>query len=108
MSRTHLALGLAVTVLSLSGCGANDIEPPLENEELIGGHDHAHEHGNEIETVAQSITGSYPVGTALITTDALNRKQRINYNDGRGWQLMEDRGSITQNHYDHVHVSFYQ
>ena len=33
-------------------------------------------------------------------------RQRINY--GSGWQWMEDRGSITQNHYDHVHVSFYQ
>ena len=34
-------------------------------------------------------------------------KQRINYNDGYGWQWMADRGSITQNHYDHVHTSFY-
>jgi hypothetical protein len=32
-------------------------------------------------------------------------KQRINY--GSGWVWMEDRGSIRQNHYDHVHVSFY-
>ncbi|MBF6347594.1 hypothetical protein IU448_01020 [Nocardia flavorosea] len=29
------------------------------------------------------------------------------YNDGSGWSYMEDRGSPTQNHYDHVHVSFY-
>ncbi len=28
------------------------------------------------------------------------------YNDGGGWSYMEDRGSPTQNHYDHVHVSF--
>lgn len=28
------------------------------------------------------------------------------YNPGTGWDPMEDRGSITQNHYDHVHVSF--
>ncbi|WP_348537456.1 hypothetical protein [Nocardia carnea] len=28
------------------------------------------------------------------------------YNDGSGWSYMEDRGSPTQNHYDHVHVSF--
>lgn len=33
-------------------------------------------------------------------------RQRINY--GSGWEWMEDRGSVTQNHYDHVHVSFYQ
>lgn len=31
-------------------------------------------------------------------------KQRINYGDG--WERMEDRGGITENHYDHVHVSF--
>jgi hypothetical protein len=31
-------------------------------------------------------------------------RQRINH--GEGWKAMEDRGSITQNHYDHVHVSF--
>ncbi len=30
-------------------------------------------------------------------------KQRINM--GGGWRGMEDRGSITQNHYDHVHIS---
>ncbi len=29
------------------------------------------------------------------------------YNDGSGWDLMEDRGGITANHFDHVHVSFY-
>ncbi|MGW0181364.1 hypothetical protein [Nocardia sp. NPDC003345] len=28
------------------------------------------------------------------------------YNDGSGWTYMEDRGSPTENHYDHVHVSF--
>jgi hypothetical protein len=34
-------------------------------------------------------------------------RQRINYGQGGGWEPMEDRGSITQNHYDHVHVSFW-
>ena len=33
-------------------------------------------------------------------------RQRINWNDGHGWRLMEDRGDLTQNHFDHVHVSF--
>ncbi|TDQ47991.1 coiled-coil domain-containing protein [Actinorugispora endophytica] len=28
-------------------------------------------------------------------------------NPGAGWKPMSDRGSITQNHYDHVHVSSY-
>ncbi|MGV9539894.1 hypothetical protein ACWDSF_01005 [Nocardia beijingensis] len=31
---------------------------------------------------------------------------RQRYNDGSGWSYMEDRGSPTANHYDHVHVSF--
>ncbi|MEU8323300.1 hypothetical protein AB0C33_33485 [Nonomuraea sp. NPDC048881] len=30
-------------------------------------------------------------------------KQRIN--QGSGWRSMSDRGSITENHYDHVHIS---
>lgn len=28
------------------------------------------------------------------------------YNSGGGWDLMEDRGSVTANHLDHVHASF--
>ena len=31
-------------------------------------------------------------------------RQRIHL--GEAWKAMEDRGSITKNHYDHVHVSF--
>jgi hypothetical protein len=31
---------------------------------------------------------------------------RQRYNDGTGWDPMADRGGITANHYDHVHVSF--
>ncbi len=31
---------------------------------------------------------------------------RQRYNDGSGWDPMEDRGGVTANHYDHVHVSF--
>lgn len=33
-------------------------------------------------------------------------QQRINSLDGQGWDPMEDRGSPTANHMDHVHVSF--
>jgi hypothetical protein len=31
-------------------------------------------------------------------------QQQVNY--GYGWQMMEDRGDPTQNHMDHVHVTF--
>ncbi|MCR8969563.1 LysM domain-containing protein [Facklamia sp. 7083-14-GEN3] len=62
-----------------------------------------------------------PVGSALgdqIAADAIANmgnnniayviwKQQIYGNwTGGQWQPMEDRGSVTQNHYDHVHVSF--
>lgn len=33
-------------------------------------------------------------------------RQRINSADGRGWRGMANRGSNTENHQDHVHVSF--
>ncbi len=55
-----------------------------------------------------------PTGDALADCALRNRaalgvtyviwRQRINF--GSGWQLMEDRGGVTANHYDHVHVSF--
>ncbi|GAA4554018.1 hypothetical protein [Pseudonocardia xishanensis] len=31
-------------------------------------------------------------------------EQRINY--GSGWERMENRGGVTENHFDHVHISF--
>ncbi|KIH99290.1 hypothetical protein LP52_07875 [Streptomonospora alba] len=36
-------------------------------------------------------------------------EQRIwhSANPGAGWEMMNDRGSITANHYDHVHISSY-
>jgi uncharacterized protein YraI len=76
-----------------------------------------------VDILASSAYGVYPSdGYALgdkVAQMTLNQwnsyrtmyviwKQRINSNDGRGWRLMEDRGSITQNHYDHVHTSFYE
>lgn len=32
-------------------------------------------------------------------------RQRLHQGDG--WEPMEDRGGVTENHFDHVHVSFY-
>lgn len=34
-------------------------------------------------------------------------RQRIYMMDQPGWRMMADRGSITANHYDHVHISVY-
>ncbi len=41
---------------------------------------------------------------ALFAVHYVIWRQRINF--GNGWEPMEDRGGITANHYDHVHVSF--
>lgn len=41
---------------------------------------------------------------ALYRIEYVIYRQRINFGDG--WEPMEDRGSITENHLDHVHVSF--
>lgn len=48
----------------------------------------------------------FGVADKIHRVDYVIWRQRINTRDGRGWRMMEDRGSITQNHYDHVHVSF--
>jgi uncharacterized protein YbdZ (MbtH family) len=71
-------------------------------------------------------TSDHPLGTALdlfvdrSTGDAMasyllaNQDQfgvkyllwRQRYNDGGGWRVMDDRGSATANHQDHLHSSF--
>lgn len=59
-------------------------------------------------------TDDHAFGDRLAEFAVANRaKYRIDYviyrqriNSGTGWRMMEDRGSITQNHFDHVHVSF--
>jgi len=56
-------------------------------------------HGTRVASFALSAGERYKVMYVIW-------QQRINSLDGRGWRAMADRGSITQNHYDHVHVSF--
>ncbi|TDH25014.1 hypothetical protein EJ571_03805 [Mycobacteroides franklinii] len=60
------------------------------------------------------MTSSYSTGTALANFVLANRDRlgvtyviwQQRYNDGNGWSAMENRGSPTANHMDHVHVSF--
>lgn len=53
--------------------------------------------GNEVAQLALDHQPDYAIWYVI---------WRQRYNDGSGWDPMEDRGSITANHYDHVHVSF--
>jgi hypothetical protein len=55
--------------------------------------------GNEIASFVQANAGALNVKYVIW-------RQRIWY-PGGSWQGMEDRGSATANHYDHVHVSVF-
>ncbi|MGE3285787.1 MAG: hypothetical protein AB7J32_06745 [Pseudonocardia sp.] len=68
-----------------------------------------HPVGLAIDFMVNRATGDRLADCALANMKALGVKyviwrQRIN--TGSGWKPMEDRGGITANHYDHVHVSF--
>ncbi|MET8865762.1 hypothetical protein ABZW11_22720 [Nonomuraea sp. NPDC004580] len=64
--------------------------------------------GGSMPTAANNALGDRLAEWALQNKDKLGVKyviwkQRIN--SGSGWRTMSDRGSITENHYDHVHIS---
>ncbi|MFC4943968.1 hypothetical protein [Pseudonocardia sp. GCM10023141] len=68
-----------------------------------------HPSGKAVDFMVDTATGNQLADCALQNMKALGIsyviwRQRINF--GSGWQAMEDRGSVTENHYDHVHVSF--
>ena len=68
-----------------------------------------HPSGRAVDFMVDRATGDALADCALRNRGALGItyviwRQRINF--GSGWQLMEDRGGVTANHYDHVHVSF--
>ncbi|GAA1875259.1 hypothetical protein GCM10009836_65640 [Pseudonocardia ailaonensis] len=68
-----------------------------------------HPRGLALDLMARGAKGDEIAACALRNQKALGIsyviwEQRINY--GSGWQRMEDRGSATENHVDHVHLSF--
>ncbi len=68
-----------------------------------------HPSGRAVDFMVDRATGDRLAACALNNRAALGVsyviwRQRINF--GSGWQPMEDRGGVTANHYDHVHVSF--
>lgn len=68
-----------------------------------------HPVGLALDFMVDRATGDALAQCALENMEALGVKyviweQRINH--GSGWKPMEDRGGITANHFDHVHVSF--
>ncbi|HXV92943.1 MAG TPA: hypothetical protein VD813_06575 [Pseudonocardia sp.] len=68
-----------------------------------------HPSGLALDFMVDRATGDALAECALANKEALGItyviwEQRINH--GSGWEPMEDRGSVTANHYDHVHISF--
>lgn len=55
--------------------------------------------------LGDQIAGFLMANTAALRLNYLIWKQR-SWNPNRGWKAMSDRGSITQNHYDHIHALF--
>lgn len=84
-------------------------------ESLIGGraprkNTSDHPSGYALDFSVSRSTGDRIAEYALENADLLSVKyviwrQRIAY-PGGGWKRMEDRGTDTANHYDHVHISF--
>jgi hypothetical protein len=83
-------------------------EPTLIGVARRGG-DSDHPDGLAIDLMARGSVGDRIAECALANQEALGIKYVIwkqRYNDGSGWERMEDRGGDTENHRDHVHISF--
>ena len=73
-----------------------------------GGGDHGS--GRAVDVMVSGSTGDAVAQWAINNMGAYNIsyviwKQRIWLAGSSGWRSMEDRGSATANHYDHVHIS---
>jgi hypothetical protein len=84
-----------------------------DEPDLIGigqrSRDSDHPRGLAVDLMARGEKGDRIAECALDNQEALGIeyviwKQRINYGDG--WERMADRGGMTENHFDHVHISF--
>lgn len=75
----------------------------------VAGSDHPRGLAADFMTSNQKLNRD--IGNFAIANRTLLRVKYVislqHYNDGSGWTLMEDRGSVTANHFDHCHVSFY-
>lgn len=84
-----------------------------DEPDLIGigqrSRDSDHPRGLAVDLMARGDKGDRIARCALENQEELGVEyviweQRINHGDG--WKRMEDRGGATENHYDHVHISF--
>ena len=91
-------LGNKFNIATIGGVGqrSNYSEHPLGRAlDFMVSDDRGTGLANEVVRLNQDLDAMYVIW-----------RQKINSFDGRGWRPMEDRGSPTANHLDHVHVSF--
>jgi hypothetical protein len=84
-------------------------EPNLIGVARRSGRQSDHPTGLAIDVMVRGVRGDGIAECALANHRELGIsyviwKQRVSYGDG--WERMADRGGITENHYDHVHISF--
>lgn len=113
-----------VTPAGVGQCGVGDTWPNQVRSMIttqfgitnIGGYrpgdpgDHGSGLALDVMVLGNSSLGDSVAAWAVANMGSLNVsyviwQQRINM--GGGWSGMEDRGSITANHYDHVHISLH-
>lgn len=92
---------LGASLIDIGGTRASAIDP------------HGHPSGNALDymVLGDSALGDSIVQYHIDNWDALGVEyiiwqQRILMSPGGSWEQMEDRGSATQNHMDHVHVNY--
>lgn len=90
-----------VQLITIGGTRGSAIDP------------HGHPSGNALDYMVRSdkALGDTIVQYNIDNWHALGVEyiiwqQKIMTSPGGGWKLMENRGSITANHYDHVHVNY--
>lgn len=103
--------GLGLTATAANVCGAVRGTFGISN---IGGYRAGawgdHGTGNAVDVMITSqaqgdaVAAFVQANAARFNIKYVIWRQRIWY-PGSAWKGMEDRGSITQNHYDHVHIS---
>jgi hypothetical protein len=93
--------------------GARFLSCLYDEPELIGKAQRSrhsdHPRGLAIDLMVRGERGDRIAECALANKEELGVDYVIweqRYNDGDGWERMSDRGGATENHYDHVHISF--
>ncbi|WP_433503968.1 hypothetical protein ACQP04_30500 [Pseudonocardia halophobica] len=114
-ARTHCAVDLSElgAVKPWVRDAARFLSCLYDQPDLIGvagrGRVSDHPTGKALDLMTTGTHGDRIAACALANREALGIsyviwEQRINYGDG--WESMENRGNATENHFDHVHVSF--